>query len=458
MAPATRSRTPEGALAHILTNVLTAGQDSTIRQAFTAAGTNTVIDFMELSKADLTELQVGANTRLTITERNVLLAVQGWYRSQPSPTLDTWFELTTDTLQAYRQNAPLAPNTTTTADQTVVSPVTPLNPMIAPPLDYGELFLKGTKRSITDYKVFKDTKQWTIWSRNLLATAAAHGISDVFNPEYKPSTDAETAMFKAAKIFAFSVLTAQIQEPSAQTIVRKYSIAGTDEYGDAQALYKDLVAKFENGIAASLQTSQIESAIMAMKLTNNYNKDITSFLTAWNHKILDLDKYRTEPTTDTWKCERLNSCLMTHNRMNAHVMTLRTQGETLASQLGKPFQAMPFDQYYQSMYNYAMTIDQQTHERQRHQREANVQTQSRTNPGRGQGRGRGNERGGGGRGSQRGRGRGNGSGSNYSDYIPPDKWNKMTPEQKRAHLEKRNKNTPDPTPPTVGGSSRKRQK
>jgi hypothetical protein len=216
-----------------------------------------------------------------------------------------------------------------------------------------------------------------------LATSAAHGISDVFNPKYAPTSASDEAKFKMAQMFAFSVLTAQIQEPSAQAIVRKYSIPGTTEYGNAQRLYEDLVSKFEGGVAASLMAQQIETAIMGMKLTNNYNKDISSFLTAWNHKVLDLDKYRSEPTSDMWKCERLNSSLLFHSRMNAHVQSLRTQSETLAMQLDKPYKAWAFDQYYQSIYNYALTLDQQSHDRVRTQHQANVQNQTRNQGGRG---------------------------------------------------------------------------
>ena len=95
--------------------------------------------------------------------------------------------------------------------------------------------------------------------------------------------------------------------------------------------------KFDTGIAASLMATQTESEIHAMTLANNYNKDIATFLTSWKHKILDLDKYRSEPTTDSWKCERLNSSLLMHTRMNAHVQALKTQGESLAMQLDKEF-------------------------------------------------------------------------------------------------------------------------
>ena len=106
MAPTTRSQlTPEGALTHVLTAVLKVADDSPIKKALAAAGATTIIDFMELSRADLSEVTYGTNTKLGIADRNKLLAVQGWYRAQVAPTLGTWSELTDEVFQAYRQTA-----------------------------------------------------------------------------------------------------------------------------------------------------------------------------------------------------------------------------------------------------------------------------------------------------------------------------------------------------------------
>ncbi len=238
MAPATRSqlKTPEGALTHVLNNVLIVGEDAPIRKALAAAQTANVVDFMELSRQDLTELTYGTPpTRLSITDRNKLIAIQRWFRDQETPTIDTWFELSADGFQAFRErtmsshgshssylstvaadaNASVAASEATSPERLIPS--------------FEELFLKGTKRGVTDYKAFKELKQWNVWNRHLLATATAHGISNVFDSKYVPVTSADKSTFKMAQVFAFSVLTTHIQEPSAQAAVRKYSIPGTPE-------------------------------------------------------------------------------------------------------------------------------------------------------------------------------------------------------------------------------------
>ena len=64
---------------------------------------------------------------------------------------------------------------------TVVAPTVGTLAIVPTDNDAESLFLKGTKHSISDYKVFKEAKHWNTWGQHLLATAAAHGISDVLS-------------------------------------------------------------------------------------------------------------------------------------------------------------------------------------------------------------------------------------------------------------------------------------
>jgi hypothetical protein len=43
-------------------------------------------------------------------------------------------------------------------------------------------FEKGTRRSVSDYKVFRDRKTWNQFQRGLLATAHMHGVGDILDP------------------------------------------------------------------------------------------------------------------------------------------------------------------------------------------------------------------------------------------------------------------------------------
>ena len=168
MTPATRSqaaaRTPEGALTYVLDNVLIAGADSMIRKALTAAQTTTVIDFMELSRADLSELTFGDNNaRLSVADRNKLLAVQRWYRSQEDPTIDTWFVLPQVSFQAYREQVMVGHTGSSSgylhsvADSAAAEVVNTAATTGAT-VSFEEMFLKNTKRGISDYTESSDPK------------------------------------------------------------------------------------------------------------------------------------------------------------------------------------------------------------------------------------------------------------------------------------------------------------
>ncbi len=152
-----QAKTPEGALTHVLTNVLSVVDDSPIMKALAAAQTANVVDFMELSRQDICELSQGdPPSRLSITDRNKLIAVQRWFRDQDSPTIDTWYELTADGFQAFRERTMTGHGSTSgylsavaadaNAAAATIEATTP--EQVIP--SFEELFLKGTKRGITD--------------------------------------------------------------------------------------------------------------------------------------------------------------------------------------------------------------------------------------------------------------------------------------------------------------------
>ena len=132
--------------------------------------------------------------------------------SQTTPSLDTWFTLTTEVFQTYRLNKVSNPSVIAIAPS-VVAPTVGTTAIVPTDNNAESLFLKGTKHSISDYKVFKEAKHWNTWGHHLLATAAAHGITDVLKPTYELTTASEKAVFKHAQAFAFSILTTCVQEP-----------------------------------------------------------------------------------------------------------------------------------------------------------------------------------------------------------------------------------------------------
>ena len=108
MTPSTRSKekSPDGALKHIMVNVLKAKDGTPFHLAFQAAGVGDVLDFIELNKDDLERLSWSTGSpptlsSLTVVEVNKLLALQCWYLSLPEPSVELWYDLTNEAFQAY---------------------------------------------------------------------------------------------------------------------------------------------------------------------------------------------------------------------------------------------------------------------------------------------------------------------------------------------------------------------
>ena len=48
-----------------------------------------------------------------------------------------------------------------------------------PKVDKKLEFMKGIKRSTSDYVEFTDSKKWYDWKKKTMITAASHGVADV---------------------------------------------------------------------------------------------------------------------------------------------------------------------------------------------------------------------------------------------------------------------------------------
>ena len=452
----TRSITPASALNHVLSEALGAGgADAPMRLAIVAAGAETITDFMELTRSDLAEVTFNVDDReqrLTIVQRNKLLAVQAWYHSLPTPSLSSWFDLNAIVFDAFRNQQALPPAAgipqanpppdtgagASTSDSIVVSP-----PAKVP--SAADEFAKGTKRSVDAYKDFKDFKQWNIWHRHLRAVGRLHGLDKVFDSNYIPSNDDDKALFKMQQDFAFSVLTTHVLESRGLLIVRKYSEfdKNPELYGDAQKIYAELVAEYQEGTTAFLTADALEQSILTFTLDSKWNKGVVTFLTSFRHKLMDYDNVLSSAMDDKWKCNRLHAALCPHKEMNSHVSSLNIQAKAIALQTGTALKTLPYEEFYATLLDYAKSIDKTNADLAKQQRASHQTERLTNNNSRQSGRGNGNHGGSGGRGDNRTNnsgGRGGNFQSTSSSWIAPDKWNKMSAAERDAHKAKHRAN------------------
>ena len=291
MVPVTRNTDP---LEHLLSTVFNATDpDHRMRLALSAAGCQSIVDVLDLSKEDLKSIEwlnsAKEVQKLRIVEINSLLAVSSWFATQSIKDESVFLTLTPDILSSHRRTSVTFPAPTT---PTAVSGVTA--PSSAKPpsaLSAADEFKKGIKRDITAFTTFKDKKSWNQWYRSFTAIADAQGLGNVLNPSYKPVTPEEQALFGVLQSYAFAIFTTHLRGPQAAEIVRKYSgsLAGPDK-GDAQKLHAELVQKMSSGMAAKTTPDQLQTKLTSLRLNNTWNNGINAFLTHFSHVLCDLQE------------------------------------------------------------------------------------------------------------------------------------------------------------------------
>ena len=286
MVPVTRNTDP---LEHLLSTVFNATDpDHRMRLALSAAGCQSIVDVLDLSKEDLKSIEwlnsAKEVQKLRIVEINSLLAVSSWFATQSIKDESVFLTLTPDILSSHQRTSVTFPAPTT---PTAVNGVTaPSSDKPSSAWSAADEFKKGIKRDITAFTTFKDKKSW---NQKLHCIADAQGLGNVLNPSYKPVTPKEQALFGVLQSYAFAVFTTHLREPQAAEIVRNYSgsLAGPDK-GDAQKLHTELVQKMSSGMAAKTTQDQLQTKLTSLHLNNAWNNGINAFLTHFSHVHRDL--------------------------------------------------------------------------------------------------------------------------------------------------------------------------
>jgi hypothetical protein len=134
-------------------------------------------------------------------------------------------------------------------------------------------FRKGVKRSISDYKPFKEDHYFNSWQRHLQTTARSHNVDNVINLSYVPVTQEEISLLKEQKKFVYSVLEQTVLTPDGILIIRVHS-----DTGDASAVYADLVDRYGRSTAAQLAGNELESELAGFCIDATWTKTNLAFL------------------------------------------------------------------------------------------------------------------------------------------------------------------------------------
>jgi hypothetical protein len=260
------------------------------RACFLVAGVATATDFVSITPdtyggIDFSTGPAGSETdsKLNVIQIKKLRSLVDWFSQVPNPSPTRWFDLDEDTFRTWRTQSTL--KTPAPATLPVPSSISAISE-----------FRKGVKRSVSDYKPFKEDRFFNSWQRHLKITARSHNVDNVIDLTYAPSTPDEVALLLEQQKFFFSVFEQTVLTPDGLLILRKHS-----DSGDATAVYTDLVERYGKSTAAQLAANELETDLTEFRMDSSWTKTNLAFLIAWTTKSLDLDAVSAHPIIDSQK-------------------------------------------------------------------------------------------------------------------------------------------------------------
>ena len=135
-------------------------------------------------------------------------------------------------------------------DITAIKTAVSMAMLAKPPGSKMDIFMKN-KGGGDEVNVQKRPKQWNTWQQNFLLIAHSYDFKDITDDAFTPDmmgADVDT-VFELQEKHAFRLLVTNVKELSAFPVVQKHSDPDATHYGDAQCLYKDLIAHYTHGLS-----------------------------------------------------------------------------------------------------------------------------------------------------------------------------------------------------------------
>ena len=359
---ATRSESKQ-AYEHVLDNVLQLEKEDGLRYALAEMGVENIVDLVTIDERDfdmVTWTQSDPDNPketythiLSVVQKNKIKMLIEWHIDESDNSLDSWNNLDNPQFNDYCLRSKTRSNATP-KHQT----------------DALNQFKKGVKRSISDYKDFKEDKYFISWYQNSKVISTANEVSEVFDEHYVPRNAEETSLFKAKQAFVYSMLEQKIQTSRGRIFVRQHS-----ETLDAQSVLIDLVNAYAKGTSAEINIARLCKEIQEMMLDNKWKKPVMKFLQVWTLKILDLERILGQNIPNEDKRTWLTASLQPNVAMTQAITNARTLEHVTGTGTGK----MDFDKFYHLVEDTATNIDEAWKAKNKQQHAANQGQQNRNN-------------------------------------------------------------------------------
>ena len=236
---------------------------------------------------------------------------------------------------------------TATAPLAATSATASANTAAVAPSSSMQSFSRSIKKDPESYPTFKEAKFWDAWNRELKVKAKLHGLLNVLDANYQPSTLEETELFDMHKTFLYSVFLSKVTAPDGINLVKTNL--------DAQACYQALVKRFETGAEATMDAQTIRTKILALKLDKSWRSTATKFINHYESQVILLESLTVDKDL-LWHEKSKMTMVESAVRGNAQLASIMSQ-ELLDVAKGRD--PMTYVQYISLLKTKAHEIDSQ---------------------------------------------------------------------------------------------------
>ncbi len=220
----------------------------------------------------------------------------------------------------------------------------------------------------------------------------------------------EKALFIQQQNFAYSIFERCLKTAKSIKFVREF-----ENNRNAQLLYSKLHVAYEGGVSAELRQEKIRQDIQEFRLDSKWSRTLESFLTSFEHKLLDLESVTLEPVSSEDKLKWLTAAIREHEQL----YQAATMSKIVQQTSGKT-SSMTYDDFYSMILAHAQVLDQNSKDKASRRRKANAAKTIR----------KGDDK------SKKDSKLKSGDKTAENGWVDSEKWKKMSPESRQKHIEK----------------------
>ena len=254
---------------------------------------------------------------------------------------------------------------TTATDVTAITNAVTAAMLAKPPTSRADLFMKN-KGGVDDVKPLKEPKQWNTWQRTFLSVAHSYDFMDMTDISYSPDSldHDEVKVFELKQKHAFTILVANVKEPSVLSIVCKCADSNATHYGNAQLLYYNIVAHYTQGLTGQQRLEIIERELDDLRLDTKWGKTCESFLNLVDNKLKDHQGIAPDPTQfpDSSYITCLNRTIEPHTTLYQFIVNHQMQANAIARHTRTPSAAATtYESHLEHVCTFCQMIDHTNH-------------------------------------------------------------------------------------------------